>query len=632
MKYLISIAIGPVQGFIATARRSRDLWFGSWMLSELSKAAAHAIVSKYKLENLIFPSPDDPNDLVAAKRFNKDSDFIVANKIVAIVDDPETAARDADQAVRTRLQELFQNAFSNLEKDPYLNRVIPDKQLTYFQIAEKQVNDLPEFYWAAYPLSEPQDSRQYKNVRKMGDALLGARKATRNFEQSQWGNNSPKSSLDGERESVLPKDARKGKSLLKLREEYGLRSEDEQLCGVSLLKRLGQRGEDDSFFSTSHVAALPFIQQIKGEKAIKEYIGKLKSLGLKESELGNVPRHPNAKLNHAFCRELIIKGNPEQRSYDGHLLFEGRLKDFFDKDKDKAQLEDAVKALHAFYRDSFGKLKEPLPYYAVLAADGDRMGETIDNQSDQASHRRLSKCLSRFAGSVREIVEVNHQGWVVYAGGDDVLAFVPLHRLVECARALAMTFAQTFKNEFPNLGDKSPTLSIGIGIAHHLDPLSDALNLARNAEKAAKSIDGKDALALIVSKRSGPETPVKGKWGEIDERLQRFTYLHCADAIPDGAAYDLRTMARDLKHLAHTDAIKLEAKRILRRKRAKNEDLAEGIVEELCGSLSSNYGAEQMAEEMIVARLLAQAAEQAGDPLDKLPGSRQPQKKEVVKQ
>jgi CRISPR-associated endoribonuclease Cas6 len=41
--YLLSISIGPVQDFIASARRSRDLWFGSWLLSQLSKAAALAI-------------------------------------------------------------------------------------------------------------------------------------------------------------------------------------------------------------------------------------------------------------------------------------------------------------------------------------------------------------------------------------------------------------------------------------------------------------------------------------------------------------------------------------------------------------------------------------------------------------
>ncbi len=36
MTYLFLCSIGPVQEFIATARKSRELWFGSWLLSELS--------------------------------------------------------------------------------------------------------------------------------------------------------------------------------------------------------------------------------------------------------------------------------------------------------------------------------------------------------------------------------------------------------------------------------------------------------------------------------------------------------------------------------------------------------------------------------------------------------------------
>ena len=42
MEYLFSVALGPAQEFIAAARRTRDLWFSSWLLSELSKAAAVA--------------------------------------------------------------------------------------------------------------------------------------------------------------------------------------------------------------------------------------------------------------------------------------------------------------------------------------------------------------------------------------------------------------------------------------------------------------------------------------------------------------------------------------------------------------------------------------------------------------
>lgn len=38
--YIVIISIGPVQSMIASARKSRDLWSGSWLLSELAKACA----------------------------------------------------------------------------------------------------------------------------------------------------------------------------------------------------------------------------------------------------------------------------------------------------------------------------------------------------------------------------------------------------------------------------------------------------------------------------------------------------------------------------------------------------------------------------------------------------------------
>src|SRR5437016_2992527 len=83
MKHLLSISIGPVQDFIATARRSRDLWFGSWLLSELSKAAALAIVqnSGGDLESLVFPAPASINALSP-----NDNTLSVANKIVGAIE------------------------------------------------------------------------------------------------------------------------------------------------------------------------------------------------------------------------------------------------------------------------------------------------------------------------------------------------------------------------------------------------------------------------------------------------------------------------------------------------------------------------------------------------------------------
>lgn len=42
-QYVLTLSIGPVQEFIASARRSRDLWSGSWLLSEMAKAAAKSL-------------------------------------------------------------------------------------------------------------------------------------------------------------------------------------------------------------------------------------------------------------------------------------------------------------------------------------------------------------------------------------------------------------------------------------------------------------------------------------------------------------------------------------------------------------------------------------------------------------
>src|SRR5215212_6083504 len=105
MAYLISIAIGPVQDFISTARRSRDLWFGSWLLSELSKAAANEVADG-DVSRLVFPSPDRWEDLAPRSAFN------VANKIVAVVDEkPEAVGERARRAVLRRLLEITEDAF-----------------------------------------------------------------------------------------------------------------------------------------------------------------------------------------------------------------------------------------------------------------------------------------------------------------------------------------------------------------------------------------------------------------------------------------------------------------------------------------------------------------------------------------
>src|SRR6266545_2036287 len=575
MAYLFSLALGPAQQFIAAARRTRDLWFSSWLLSELSKAAAREIGK----DRLIFPFVDDDGEL------KPESEFNVVNKILAKVDDdPRRLGESVKAAVRKRLDEIRDKAFGRL----------PDGSCNLDK-AKAQVDDLPEIYWAAVPLDG-----DYAQARHRVEALLAARKNTRDFGPTdKWRGNEWKSALDGLRESVIRKRSRKILSL-------GIK-EKEELCGVGLLKRLGEPGsrkEDEGFASVPHIAAWPLIQSFgdRHKKALGEYVDFLREKGVAKAAL-YCPTWPR--------REIFPN--------DGHILFEQQLREYFDETAQATELEQAREKLRELLRKEIGAA--PSPYYTILLADGDRMGEVIDAQGNEGEHKKLSRALSQFAGEARKIVS-NHYGSMIYAGGDDVLALVPLSTVIQCACQLADAFKGKL-SEFKNAEEKSPTLSVGIGISHQMEPLEDALKLARDAEKEAKKLSGKDALCVKVSKRSGTVTTVVDHWGALDERLKLFTSFHQEDEVPDGAAYELRQLADDFKDFPRghkAEAYKKEATRILSRKRSKRsaEAIKNDVQQKLLArvpddSEKSSMAFSALADELIVARLFVNKFERKGE-------------------
>src|SRR5579885_1733207 len=118
--YLFLVSIGPVQTFIASARRSRDLWFGSTLLSELARVAAEKIDRSQGEDSLIFPSIS-PSELQAEQPVN------VANKIIArIHQSPTELAREVRTAIFNRLHQLRELAYADLGK---FDREIADAQV-----------------------------------------------------------------------------------------------------------------------------------------------------------------------------------------------------------------------------------------------------------------------------------------------------------------------------------------------------------------------------------------------------------------------------------------------------------------------------------------------------------------------
>lgn len=602
MRYVMIVNIGPVQGFIAAARRTRDLWYGSWLLSELSKCAAATIMREGG--ELIFPAVDAANagDLAPGSQYN------VVNRVVALVDGEPDAV---GAAVNAELERLLREQWEDV-----LQHEIHGKLFTEAD-ALAQVLDLVECTWAAYPCASDAD---YAAARDKVDELLAARKNSRNFAQVTWGDMRPKSSLDGQRESVIPEDrypaddddddARKEKAS-KLYQQYRA-GRAERLSGVDLLKRHGNKKGADKVPSTSHIAARPFLERLAREPAHAEWI----------VELVKAIREQSVKVQKPYEDDDGLLG------YDAYMLYENRVRsEAEDQGRSAEEVTACVDALKKFFSDSKAerKLPSPSPYYALLLGDGDNMGKVVDAQKTPDAHRAISRDLSKFAGDAKSIVG-KHQGFTIYAGGDDVMAFVPLHTLLDCAVELHAAFEAAvgeYTSDPEDGATVSPSLSVGIVIAHHLEPLSDVLTLARDAEKKAKKHPGKDALAITLSKRSGADRTIVGGWKEdIAERLG-FLMDNVASKVPEGAAYEILHMHRKLTptHMRQADkgdaanlpqVIALEAIRILGRKRGDRgqQEIAPKIREDLRGYMET-VGAAEVANELILASLLAKARQLA---------------------
>ncbi|MGI5845247.1 MAG: type III-B CRISPR-associated protein Cas10/Cmr2 [Candidatus Xenobium sp.] len=572
MSHLLSISLGPVQDFIASARRTRDFWFGSELLSRLARAAAQAVAeSSGGLDSLIFPAPRSAEEL---ERLG------VANKILAVVEDPARAAHLARAAVLEELRSEYRVAEKDVAGQPFYDA----------EAARLQIEDLPEIYWAAV-----EQTGDYPADRARVEALLAARKNTRDFSPVTWGSDRPKASLDGLRESVLDLSALSDRQRESWAHRLGVRP-GEILCAVSLLKRRGARGEEGSAFaSVAHVTAGPLLDRLRLEDKprVQEFQMELRSLLPGGGDLDRVPQ-----AHQVFG------------PYDGHILFAERLEEDFGE-----RTADAQAALARFLKDL--RLPAPQPYYALLHADGDRMGAALEAQKTPDQHRRLSRALAGFADGAGEIIR-EHGGLAVYLGGDDVLAFLPLHRALHCATALAQDFAYRLAG-FPS-PKGAPTLSVGIAVCHQMEPLGDALNLARKMEKLAKK--DRNCLAVAVDRRSGSPVQVVGAWTEsprtpLHGRLLEWAHLLRSEALPQGVAYELRQLVLSLGEES-PELVAREAGRILSRKqteRGRGGKLDKTVMKALLGEGLPAWKIGEVANEILVARSIADAFQVAGQPI-----------------
>lgn len=618
--HLYVLSIGPVQDFIAAARRTRDLWFGSFLLSEMSKAAAKAI-SDEQGTLLIFPGcgSGDP-------RLERISDFNVANIIRAQLPEgcnPISLDAKAKQAALKIWNEYAGTA--KKEVSSILNSELQES--TCPDLWDSQVADVVEFNSAWVPLTEGYHQAQKRMMR-----LLGGRKSLRNFVQTDGPFGVEKSSLDGRRESVLDDTKKISKGL-----ECRLRlTPGEKLSAIDLVKRLG-KGQRP-FPSVWRVALDPWICKVCN--VIQSGTDREKSIA--KTCLDNIKTNcgePNAFATGTgtyyeefnFDGQVCYPSGLETLRRDLNKLKKELKLNYLDDDLRKLdRIQKAVDTLQKKGVNRLG-LGEPDPYFAILVADGDSMGKVISSIETADGHRTFSETLATFAGEVKSIVENDHHGVLVFAGGEDIFAFLPLDTCLDAARRLHDRFGKLLEPLYMN-GlfeglDTAPTLSVGIAIGHAGEPLEDLLENAREAEKNAK-IPDRNGLAIHLHTRSGG-SPImlRGQWknsGSLDHRTKRWIELFIQEAIPDKGAYDMMQLAMDYKGWSPDQVLlQKDVQRLLKKKRADrgSRSLDEEHLNELSADILTSESVIVRAEELLVARRIAVAVEMSGRGIQ---GGRQP--------
>jgi len=612
---LFLFTICPVQSFIGQARKTQDLYWGSFILSYLCWCGIKKVAKDYGPDCIIFPDIHGQplcdfwlkEEEIELKDTQLNSIYTptIPNRFLAVLPEKEFGklkeiGEGVENAVRKKWKKIREKVFKKLkEKNPIYAPNIKSE-------FEKQINTFFEIYWIAVPFEnelekaieklkmvlskEKTDAIEniIKFIQKQGnyppnighlysayytltEKALGMRKSVRNFDQ--LAEKGRKCSICGERNVLFYRRTDREQDLDKLKqrklftekvfifdEGLSLRylQPGEGLCGVCMVKRMAEVYFKDKFKqsgqkllqfpSTAKIALLHWLKGLKEEQK-RKYKQIFK------------PYQPKDQFH--FDEQLYFEENLTSK----YLKKQGYVKS--DKEAEKLAL-NAKNKLEELKNST--KLKQT-PYYALLMLDGDNMGKWLagvftpeiekiyhskvwENLSSDfkeelknaiknrlmtpALHAALSQALKNYALEfVKDIVEENGFGRLVYAGGDDVLAFVNLHALFDVMIKLRAAFSGNIKCEngkiipdftieasgfvekngkiFTLLGSKA-TASCGVVIAHYKTPLLEVLKQAREMEKWAKDMPEKDAFAIAVLKHSGEIHKTRWKWQVEEEK------------------------------------------------------------------------------------------------------------------
>lgn len=559
----LHFTLGPVQGFIGEARRLRDFWAGSFLLSVLSGHAMVALVREAERVGLsadkVIVFPETQTDaLFEAIKNGKNAPYVgtLPNRFKANVTGIERPGELCAEAVSGAWKAICDAVWSDVvacsapksAQGGSAAKRIWDRQTNGFWNIAWVVGDTPQDGSDGRWLDLRKNWRsQYagQNEAEGGDLcrMMGRFQEISGFSRIH----------ERQLQSEFWDDMRRAQN-----RSLDLRA-DERLCAIALVKRMfpvvvakrsgiakaipfvpGGAGFSTRYWpSTSYVAALPW----------------LKALALKDTcpgaGLASLANEVFAEGNFGEATSSLLYGLPPDPFWklDGHFFhldgISALVRERIENDTLAPDLrQTTVQKLSDELRKTSGALaanatRYPSEFYAVLRMDGDGIGRRLGK-----NEKRIKSSLALFASKVTELLAPGNPllGLLVYAGGDDVLAVFPVDTALEAALQVRSAFRASFLEADDSGADF--TISASIVYAHFKHPISAVLKESiHQLDDVAKEKNGRNSIAISVLKPGG----VAAQWvSAFDGRNDSVSALERLSAAQTGEAD--RAIAGGLVH------------------------------------------------------------------------------------
>ena len=574
---MMIFSITPVQAFISKARKLRDYWTGSVLLSWLAFEGIRWVIENLGPDHILYPSLiDQPLVNEYLKQKWKAGDFSSFNKAKEIASFPNKflflVPLTQVEAIGDDLSEHINNEWVQLSRmvENQISSLIPGENAHIKELFEKQNSNYWDLQWSAVKLLDKDDKDEFSD-------LLARKSYVKQYsvleifneliKDKPYYENSGRGMLYSVSHTLVQSSLAAQKSQKKVTRlpEHG---EKCHLCG-----------EFEVLHSTKH-------QEGDGAKEYKKNIKEFWD-NLNESWPAEYDFNKSEKLC-SICLTKRIAYKALQKEKD-HILYNS-FKDvdhfpsttqlaFYNKFKREGIInkEEQYKRAQEAHNELDEKAENRDRYFAILLMDGDKMGKLVNGETLASTwesvmhpeivdrlkqpefdekyrtawdniftnhskrllapsiHAAISESLGDFSIYGVDPIVKKYEGRLIYAGGDDVCAVLPVDTVLNAAEEIQKYYNSFFRiisdqkdeaisngwNAEPGkmsvcLGEGDDiSISAGILICHHKESLSQMIADAHHLlDDKAKKETGRNACAIELRKRSGGSRYFARKWDE----------------------------------------------------------------------------------------------------------------------